>query len=40
MSIYINQIKEKIKKNIKLEEINIIDNKDSHKNHKTFQKEN
>ncbi len=38
MSLYINQIKEKIKKNIKLEEINIIDNSHSHKNHKTFQK--
>ena len=38
MSLYINQIKEKIKKNIKLEEINIIDNSYAHKNHKTFQK--
>ena len=38
MSLYINQIKEKIKKNIKLEEINIIDNSHAHKNHKTFQK--
>ena len=38
MSLYINQIKEKIKKNIKLEETNIIDNSHAHKNHKTFQK--
>ncbi len=38
MSTYINQIKEKIKNKIKLEEIKIIDNTEVHKNHKTFQK--
>ena len=37
MSLYINQIKEKIKNKIKLEEIKIIDNTDAHKNHKNFQ---
>ena len=37
MNLYINQIKEKIKNKIKLEEINIIDNSDAHKNHKNFQ---
>tara|TARA_B100000579_G_C22533309_1_gene711776 strand:+ start:527 stop:781 length:255 start_codon:yes stop_codon:yes gene_type:complete len=38
MNIYINQIEEKIKNKIKLEEIKIIDNTEAHKNHKTFQK--
>ena len=37
MNLYINQIEEKIKKKIKLEEIKIIDNTDKHKNHKSFQ---
>tara|TARA_B100001057_G_scaffold442829_1_gene478485 strand:+ start:248 stop:502 length:255 start_codon:yes stop_codon:yes gene_type:complete len=37
MNLYINQIKEKIKNKIKLEEINIIDNSYAHKNHKNFQ---
>ena len=37
MNLYINQIKEKIKNKIKLEEIKIIDNTDAHKNHKNFQ---
>ena len=37
MSLYINQIKKKIKNKIKLEEIKIIDNTDAHKNHKNFQ---
>ena len=31
MSFYINQIKEKIKNKIELEEIEIIDNSDAHK---------
>ena len=38
MSFYINQIEKKIKNNIQLEEIKIIDNTDAHKNHKSFQK--
>lgn len=38
MNLYINQIKEKIKNKIKLEEIKIIDNTQAHKSHKTFQK--
>ena len=38
MSLYINQIKEKIKNKIELEEIEIIDNSDAHKRHKSFQK--
>ena len=38
MSPYINQIKEKIKNKIELEEIEIIDNSDAHKRHKSFQK--
>ena len=37
MSLYITQIKKKIKNKIQLEEINIIDNSDAHKNHKNFQ---
>ena len=40
MNLYINQIEKKIKKKIKLEEIKIIDNTHSHKNHKSFQKGN
>ena len=38
MSFYINQIENKIKNSVQLEEIKIIDNTDAHKNHKTFQK--
>ena len=38
MSLYINQIKKKIKKKIQLEEIEIIDNSSAHRNHKSFQK--
>ena len=38
MNLYINQIKEKIKNKIKLEDIKIINNTESHKNHKSFQK--
>ncbi len=38
MSLYINQIKKKIKSKIKLEEIEIIDNSHAHKGHKSFQK--
>ena len=38
MSPYINQIKEKIKNKIELEEIEIIDNSDAHNRHKSFQK--
>ena len=38
MNLYINQIEEKIKNKIKLEEIKIIDNTEAHKNHKSFQK--
>ena len=38
MSFYINQIEKKIKNNIQLEEIKIIDNTYAHKNHKSFQK--
>ena len=38
MSLYINQIKKKIKNKIELEEIEIIDNSDAHKGHKSFQK--
>ena len=38
MSFYINQIEKKIKNTIQLEEIKIIDNTESHKNHKSFQK--
>ncbi len=37
MNLYINKIEEKIKNNIELEEIKIIDNTSSHRNHKTFQ---
>ena len=37
MNLYINQIKQKIKNKIKLEEIKIIDNTNAHKNHKNFQ---
>ena len=38
MSLYITQIKKKIKNKIQLEEIEIIDNSDAHKSHKSFQK--
>ena len=38
MNLYINQIKKKIKKKIQLEEIEIIDNSNAHRNHKFFQK--
>tara|TARA_B100000683_G_C12317700_1_gene485151 strand:+ start:466 stop:720 length:255 start_codon:yes stop_codon:yes gene_type:complete len=38
MSIYITPIKKKIKNKIQLEEIEIIDNSDAHRNHKSFQK--
>lgn len=38
MNLYINQIEKKIKNNIQLEEIKIIDNTDAHRNHKSFQK--
>ena len=37
MNLYINQIEEKIKNKIKLEEIKIIDNTEAHRNHKSFQ---
>ena len=37
MDPFINQIEEKIKNKIKLEEIKIIDNSKAHKNHKSFQ---
>ena len=38
MNLYINEIEKKIKKKIKLEQIKIIDNTESHKSHKSFQK--
>ena len=38
MSLYIPQIKKKIKNKIQLEEIEIIDNSDAHRSHKSFQK--
>ena len=38
MNLYINQIEKKIKNNVQLEEIKIIDNTDAHRNHKSFQK--
>ncbi len=38
MESYFKQIKEKIKSKIKIEEINIIDNSDAHRNHKSFEK--
>ena len=38
MNSFINQIEEKIKNKIKLEEIEIIDNSDAHRGHKSFQK--
>ena len=38
MNLYINQIEEKIKNKIKLEEIKIIDNSQAHKRHKSFEK--
>ena len=38
MNLYINQIAEKIKSKIELEEIKVIDNTHNHKNHKSFQK--
>jgi len=37
MNLYINQIEKKIKNNIELEQIKIIDNTEAHKNHKSFQ---
>jgi len=37
MNLYINQIEEKIKSKIELEEIKIIDNTHNHKSHKSFQ---
>ena len=37
MKSFINQIEEKIKNKIKLEEIKILDNSKAHKNHKSFQ---
>ena len=37
MSNYINQIKEKIKNKIAVQEINIIDNSQAHRNHASFQ---
>jgi len=36
MNLYINQIEEKIKNKIKLEEIKITDNTEAHKKHKSF----
>ena len=38
MDPFINQIEEKIKNKIKLEEIKITDNTEAHKKHKSFQK--
>ena len=38
MSLYINQIKKKIKNKIKLEKIEIIDNSYAHRGHKSLQK--
>ena len=38
MDFNINQIEKKIKNNIQLEEIKIIDNTDAHRSHKSFQK--
>ena len=38
MDPFINQIEEKIKNKIKVEEIKIIDNTEAHKNHKSFQR--
>ena len=38
MNLYINEIEKKIKKKIKLEQIKIIDNTESHRSHKSFQK--
>ncbi len=38
MNTFIDQIEQKIKRNIKIEEIKIFDNSDAHKNHKSFQK--
>ena len=37
MNPFINQIEEKIKNKIKLEEIKITDNTNAHRNHKNFQ---
>ena len=37
MSNYIDHIKEKIKNKIAVEEINIIDNSQAHRNHASFQ---
>ena len=37
MNLYINQIEKKIKNNVELEQIKIIDNTEAHKNHKSFQ---
>ena len=39
MNLYINEIEKKIKKKIKLEQIKIIDNTESHRSHKSFQKD-
>ncbi len=36
MNNYLNVIKEKIKKNIKIEKINILDNSHKHKTHKFY----
>ena len=38
MSLYINQIKKKIKNKIKLDKIEIIDNSYAQRGHKSFQK--
>ena len=38
MNLYINQIEEKIKNKLKLEEMRITDNTEAHKKHKSFQK--
>ena len=38
MNLYINQIKEKIKNKIKVEDIKIINNTETHKSHKSFQR--
>ena len=38
MESYFKQIKEKIKSKINIKEINIIDNSDAHRNHKSFEK--
>ena len=38
MSLYISQIKKKIKNKIQFEDIEIIDNSDAHRSLKSFQK--